>query len=103
MFQLIHALDMKEGEMYFVKKGYSIMGEVIFVKYYQTNINNSPPFIKVSYPYKSQFEYSYIGVKDISIYRYISPEEYWAKVKQKYDTKCFNIILKRLVNENFEW
>jgi hypothetical protein len=82
MFTLIDALDMKVGEIYFLKNRHSIIGEVIFVKYYQTNINNSPPFVKVSYPYKSQFEYSYIGVKDISIYRYVSEEEYWERLKK---------------------
>jgi len=36
-------------------------------------------------------------------YRYISKEEYYAKVKEKYDAKCLNIILKRLVDESFVW
>lgn len=103
MFELIRAMDMKVGKMYFIKKGYSIIGEVIFVKYYQTNMNNSPPFVKFAYPYRSQFEHTYILVRDISIYRYVTEEEYWAKVKQKYDTKCLDIVLKRLINESFEW
>ena len=36
-------------------------------------------------------------------YRYVSPEEYIRKRKEKYDQTCLNIVLKRLVNENFEW
>ena len=36
-------------------------------------------------------------------YRYISKEEYYKKVKEKYDAKCLNIILKRLVDESFQW
>ena len=98
MFELIDALDMREGEMYFIKKDYSIIGEVIFVKYYQTNMNNSPPFVKFAYPYRSQFEHTYILVSHISIYRYVSPEEYFKKIKEKYDTKCLDIVLKRLMN-----
>jgi hypothetical protein len=35
-------------------------------------------------------------------YRYISKEEYFKKVKEKYDHKCLNIILKRLVDESFQ-
>ena len=101
MFELIDVLDMKEGGMYFVKKRDCIMGEVIFVGYYQTNINNSLPFVKFAYTYMSG--YSYTMVRDISIYRYVSEKEYWAKVKQKYDTKCLDIVLKRLVDESFEW
>jgi hypothetical protein len=85
--------------MYFIKKRDCIMGEVIFIGYYQTNIN--PPFVKFAYTYMSG--YSYLRVKDISIYRYVSQEEYWAKVKQKYDTTCLDIVLKRLVDESFEW
>ena len=103
MFELINALDMKEGDMYFIKNRGFIIGEVLFAKYHQTN--NQPfinqPFIVFRYPYISG--YSYLKVKDITIYRYVSEEEYWAKVKQKYDAKCLNIILKRLVDESFEW
>ena len=36
-------------------------------------------------------------------YRYVSKEEYRAKLKEKYDATCLNIILKRLVNDDFHW
>ena len=36
-------------------------------------------------------------------YRYVSKEEYRAKLKEKYDATCLNIILKRLVDESFRW
>jgi hypothetical protein len=99
MFQLIDVLDMKEGEMYFIKNRDFIMGEILFAKYHQTN--NSPPFIVFKYPYMPG--YSYVRVKDISIYRYVSQKEYCAKVKEKYDTKCLDIVLKQLVDESFAW
>ncbi len=38
-----------------------------------------------------------------NFYRYITKHEYYMKVKEKYDVNCLNIILKRLVNETFEW
>ena len=98
MFELIRAMDMKEGEMYFIKNRDFIMGEVLFAKYHQSN---SQPFIVFRYPYIPG--YSYVKVKDISIYRYVNEEEYWAKVKEKYDSKCLDIVLKRLINESFEW
>jgi hypothetical protein len=97
MFELIDAVDMKEGETYFIKNRNFIMGEVLFAKYHKS----SQPFIVFRYPYKSGCYY--VEVKDISVYRYISKEEYWAKVKQKYDIKCLDIVLKRLVNESFQW
>ena len=36
-------------------------------------------------------------------YRYVSKEEYRAKLKEKYDATCLDIILKRLVNDDFRW
>ena len=98
MFELIDVLDMKEGTMYFIKNRNFIMGEVLFAKYHE---NNSQPFIVFRYPYIPG--YSYVRVKDISIYRYVSQEEYWTKVKEKYNSKCLDIVLKRLVDESFQW
>ena len=36
-------------------------------------------------------------------YRYVSREEFYAKVKEKYDQTCLNLVLKRLVNDDFTW
>lgn len=36
-------------------------------------------------------------------YRYVSREEFYAKVKEKYDQTCLDIVLKRLVNDDFRW
>ena len=33
----------------------------------------------------------------------ISHEEYKKKIREKYDATCLNIVLKRVVNENFQW
>ena len=38
-----------------------------------------------------------------TFYKCVSKEEFYAKVKEKYDHKCLNIILKRLIDESFEW
>lgn len=103
MFELIDVLNMKEGEMYFIKNREFIMGEVLFAKYYQTNYYQTDihPFIVFRYPYKSG--YSYVRVKDISVYRYVSEEEYWEKVKEKYDATCLDIVLKKLIDDSFIW
>ena len=37
-----------------------------------------------------------------NFYRYISKEEFYTKTKEKYDAKCLNIILKRLIDESFQ-
>ena len=48
--------------------------------------------------------YGYLlHLSEIKIYRYVNKKEYYAKIKEKYDNKCLNIVLKKLVNETFEW
>ena len=37
-----------------------------------------------------------------TFYRCVSKEEFYAKVKEKYDAKCLNIILKRLIDDSFQ-
>ena len=44
-----------------------------------------------------------IDVDMNKFYRYISKEEYFKKLKEKYDVKCLNIVLKRIINETFIW
>ena len=39
----------------------------------------------------------------LDFYRYVSKKEFYAKVKEKYDQTCLNIILKRIVNDDFRW
>ena len=36
-----------------------------------------------------------------TFYRYVSKKEFYKKVKEKYDATCLDIILKRLVNDDF--
>jgi len=38
-----------------------------------------------------------------NFYRYVTKHEYYMKVKEKYDQTSLDIVLKRLVNENFQW
>ncbi len=40
---------------------------------------------------------------DNHYYKYISKTEFLKKVKEKYDAKCLDIVLKRLVDESFVW
>jgi len=100
MFQLINPLDMKEGEMYFVKKMDYIMEELIFVKFFR-NQNNTQVIATFSYPYMSGYSNTWIDI--ISIYRYVTKNEYYMKLKEKYNQKTLDIVLKRLVDESFQW
>ena len=44
-----------------------------------------------------------LHLNQIIIYRYVTKKDFYAKVKDKYDSTCLNIILKRLLDQNFEW
>ena len=99
MFELIDTMDMKEGTMYLVKQYDCIIRQSIFVKYNKTP--SGQYFATFTYSYCSGK--SYMLLKSITVYRYVSDEEYRAKIKEKYDTKCLDIILKRLVDESFQW
>ena len=53
--------------------------------------------------FRANTRYSfYQNLSPTVIHRLISKEEYFKKVKEKYDSKCLNIILKRLVDESFQ-
>jgi hypothetical protein len=45
----------------------------------------------------------YLFTDSNQYYRYISEQEYKAKLKEKYDDTCLNIVLKRLVDDSFVW
>jgi len=38
-----------------------------------------------------------------TFYKHVTREQFYKKVKEKYDAKCLDIVLKRLVNETFQW
>lgn len=99
MFELIDTMDMKEDTMYFLKKLDTIIGELVFVKY-QT-LENGYRYATFVYPHHSI--YSHMCLSIISVYRDVSEEEYKAKLKEKYDAKCLDVVLKRLVDESFKW
>lgn len=42
-------------------------------------------------------------IDEYHFYRYVSKYEYYMALKEKYDQTSLNIVLKRLVNEEFEW
>ena len=81
------------GQSYFINRNEWDLGEVIFNGYQY-------PVVWVTFIDKNILCKLEINNK---FYTYVSKEKYYAKVKEKYDSKCLNIVLKRLVDENFEW
>jgi hypothetical protein len=95
MFQQIES-GFVGRERYYVKIREGIMLDLIF-----SVRAHSSTGLWFDDPHKP---YGYLlHLHQIKIYKYISKQEYYAKLKEKYDNKCLNIVLKRIVNETFEW
>ena len=96
MFQQIYS-DFVKGETYCVKfiKG-EFIGDLIFTHYSYSKTGVWFDDTTGHYGYLLQ-------LNEVKIYRHVSQEEYYTKLKKKYDDKCLNSVLKRLVNEHFEW
>ena len=100
MFEPVDKNNLIKGEKYYVKR------KKTFV--YSRHIKS---FDCIFDGYDEEFAWVKLSnVLDVELdlelnefYRYISKEEYYAKVKEKYDIKCLNIILKRFVDESFKW
>jgi len=97
MFQQIYD-EFVEGESYYIKnvKNSNIKGHLIFTHYSHSRTECWFDDISGHYGYLLELD-------KITIYKHVSKKEYYAKLKEKYDDKCLNIILKRLVDESFEW
>jgi hypothetical protein len=87
MFELIDMMDMKEGEIYFIKR-FNYIEEVIFVKY------QIPKFAIFRC---SDCPTYFALLLNKSVYQYISEEKYKAILKETYYTKCLDIVLRRLI------
>jgi len=80
------------GQSYFINRNEWDLGEVIFNGYQY-------PIVWVTFIDKNIL--CKLEINN-TFYRCVSKEEYYKKIKEKYDAKCLNIILKRLVNETFQ-
>lgn len=93
MYELIDVMDMKEGEMYSIRRR-DYIRELIFVEY-QTSTNGQQ-FATFTFPNCPGYTCPWLN--NISVYQYISEEEYNTKLKEKYYVKCLDILIRR-----FEW
>jgi len=100
MIELVNKYTLIKGETYYVKRKPRHLQngrtfECIFDHYFLEDddfawvISNNMPIE--------------VDVTLLDFYRYVSKKEYYAKVKEKYDATCLDIILKRIVNESFTW
>ncbi len=89
-----------------------VKGETYYVKRKPRYLQNAKNFECTFHCYNDEFEGFAWVMTNIPIeldldlnefYRYISKKEYYEKVKEKYDATCLDIILKRIVNDDFCW
>jgi hypothetical protein len=91
MFELVD--DLVEGETYHVvRTGGFVEGDMIY-------IGGGGSFFR----YWNGTNLFQVHQRYYNFYRYVTKHEYYMKLKEKYDQKSLDIVLKRLVNENFEW
>ena len=92
MLQQVKHEDLIKGQQYFVIhcKGAIVEGDLIYDGY---------SFFK----YPNSIQSFQMFTRLYHFYRYVSKYEYYMALKEKYDATCLDIVLKRVVNENFSW
>jgi hypothetical protein len=92
MFELVKFNDLVEGHTYYVvqKEGFIEGDDMIYLR-------NS------FFRYWNSIHAFQLDKRYFNFYRYVTKYEYYIKLKERYDKTCLDIVLKRLVNENFEW
>jgi hypothetical protein len=105
MFELVNPRKLIYGQKYYMKS-YRRSSNIIFYGYMDfDNEMDNFALIKRLNTFMGVIISNDIIEIDIDMndfYRRVSKEEYYAKVKEKYDRKCLNIILKRLIDESFQ-
>lgn len=103
MLEEIHGWDLIPGEYYFIRNDRlkEVYTKQLFLRY--TDITYSRPVGLFYGKINTNVEKSLMRIDLLTFYRYVSPEEYREKIKEKYNETCLNIVLKRLVNESFTW
>jgi len=100
LFEWTHYKNLKKGQTYFAMfEPYDIEG--VFKSYYVFHRecdyceNCDAILVDNKHAYTIDIHWQF--------FRVISEKEYIAKVKEKYDQNVLNIVLKRLINEEFIW
>ena len=113
LLQSVNQRKLIIGQKYYMKRSHRPCCDIIFYGYMQYDavfdsdsendieLDNFA-WVKCLNPVNVSTDIIEIDVDMNEFYRYISKEEYFKKVKEKYDHKCLNIILKRLVDETFQ-
>jgi len=102
LFEIVNKDKLIKGVRYFIKDYYH---KTKYTEIYATFITYIDDWTSTSLARFRAHEYYsfYQPLSKTIIYRRISKKEFYKKVKEKYDAKCLNIVLKRLIDESFQW
>ena len=101
LFKLANKKKLIKGEIYYIKDPiYNCKNEyyAIFKHYEEGQTKTSHAYFK----YANERYWFQQYLPPTIIYRRVNDQEYYAKLKEKYDRKVLNIILKRLIDESFQ-
>ena len=91
MLEQVKYDDLVEGQKYYVihRRGAFVEGDLIYCNHF--------------FKYPNGIQLFQLNDRLYYFYRYISKYQYYMALKEKYNQTCLNLVLKRLVNETFEW
>ena len=101
MLELVDKDKLIKGEKYYVKRKRNV--HLNQIKDFDCTFDGYSEYEGFAWVKLTDFLDAELILELNTFYRYINKEEYYAKVKEKYDVKCLNIILKRLIDESFQW
>jgi hypothetical protein len=91
MFEQVKFDDLVEGQTYYIvqKEGFIEGDYMIYLR-------------KSFFRYLDSIHTFQLHKRYFNFYRFVSKDEYYIKLKEKYDQTCLDIVLKRLVDESFQ-
>jgi hypothetical protein len=97
-----HYKNLKKGEKYrLIVESYEF--ELIFCYYLFNGKHDYCDNCHALFKDTSKNCHYYTADDSWEYYKFISKKEYNSKIRDKYDEKVLNIVLKQIVNEEFKW
>lgn len=81
-----------QGQLYFIINPDKTICKYTFLRFTQR------PFVGLFYSH----ELCFMNINLFTFYRFVSPQEYRDKLKEKYNETVLNVILKRLIDPNWQ-
>ena len=95
MFKQVNSNELIPGQKYIITN----LTFKYIAQFSMYGVNDEYVYFSIpgSYGYLTLFKHT------LFFYTDVSKEEYYHKLKEKYDQTCLKIVLKYLINDDFEW